>query len=153
MALFNETLLRELNLSNSSKMSGLSPAEGIIVFLFAAMMADDVISEAEKETVWSAVSRMQLFRSYARDVVGKIFIKIGQDFDRYGFKEVIFAAKEAIPYELRDTVFAVATDLILSDGILSQEEATVLTMMHHLLEVPEENAQQIIQVIAIKNKG
>jgi hypothetical protein len=66
---------------------------------------------------------------------------------------VIFAAKEAIPYELRDTVFAIATDLVLSDGILSQEEATVLTMMHHLLEVSEETAQQIIQVIAVKNKG
>jgi uncharacterized tellurite resistance protein B-like protein len=60
MALFNETLLRELNLGNSSQMSGLSPAEGIIVFLFAAMMADDVISEPEKEVVWNAVSRQFL---------------------------------------------------------------------------------------------
>jgi len=153
MPLFNESLLRELNYGNTQQLSGLSPAEGVIVFLLAAVMADDVISNDEKEMIWGTVARMKMFRSYSQDVVGKIFAKVGQDFNQYVFKAVIFAAKEAIPYELRNTVFAIATDLVLSDGILSEEEATVLTMMHHVLEVPESTAQQVIQVIAMKNKG
>ena len=153
MALFNETLLQDLNLGRSSELSGLSPAEGVVAFLLAAVMADDVISNEETELVGSAVKHMKLFQSYAADVVRRIFIKVGQDYDQYGFKSVIYAAKEAIPFELKETVFAISTDLVLADGILSEEEITILTMMHRVLEIPESTAQLIIKVMAIKNRG
>jgi tellurite resistance protein len=62
-------------------------------------------------------------------------------------------AKESLPKELRETAFAVATDLALADGELGGKEKEILTKIQQIMEIPEDKAVTIIEVILIKNKG
>jgi hypothetical protein len=54
---------------------------------------------------------------------------------------------------LREAAFAVATDLVLAEGIVAEEERTFLNDLYQALGVSNEIAIQVIQVILIKNRG
>lgn len=153
MGLFNQGLLDGLNLRSTSSLTGLSPAEGVAVFILASIASDGHVADEEADMAWSALSRMKLFRGYSRDVVIRMLSKVSQDFKRYGFEDVIFAAKAAVPHDLHITVFAISTDLVMADGVVEDEEAELLDTLHRLLDVPQELARQIIQSMAIKNQG
>lgn len=153
MGLFSQDLLDGLNLRDTSSLSGMSPAEGVTVFVLASIASDGHISDEEAEMANAALSRMKMFRSYSDDVTKRMISKVFENFKRYDFKTVIAAAKEAVPHELHATVFAISTDLVLADGILEDEEAALLDALYRLLDIPQDVARQIIQAMAIKNKG
>lgn len=153
MSLFDKGLLDGLNVRTTSSIGSLSPAEGVAVFILSAVAADGHISEEEALMSWGAMSRMKLFRSYSKDVAFRLLDKVVQDFKRYKFEDVILAAKESIPYELRPTIFAIVSDIVLADGVLDESEEAILEMLHKLLEIPKDIAKQIIQSMAIKNRG
>jgi tellurite resistance protein len=54
---------------------------------------------------------------------------------------------------MRETAFAVATDLALADGEIASREKDVLTKIQQSLGIPEDKAVNIIEVMLIKNKG
>jgi tellurite resistance protein len=58
-----------------------------------------------------------------------------------------------LPDELKETVFAVTTDIALADGEVSQEEEQLLNDLYSALGLSEEIALKIIDVMLIKNKG
>jgi Tellurite resistance protein TerB. len=63
------------------------------------------------------------------------------------------AALETLPDELKETVFAVTTDIALADGEVSEEEEELLNDLYGALGISEEVALNIIDVMLIKNKG
>jgi hypothetical protein len=54
---------------------------------------------------------------------------------------------------MRESVFAVATDLILVDGVVSLEEKEFLNDLYQALNLDSEVATQIVEVMLIKNRG
>ena len=50
-------------------------------------------------------------------------------------------------------MFAVSTDLVLVDGNLAEEEEQLLNELYNALEISETVANNIIDVMMIKNKG
>ncbi len=58
-----------------------------------------------------------------------------------------------LPEYLYETVFAIATDITLSDGALFNEELQMLFQLSNLLSIPEATVDEIIKVMKIKNKG
>lgn len=72
---------------------------------------------------------------------------------RQGVDVLMQAAIQALPHDLYDTVFAVATDLILADGEVTKEEENLLSSLCEALEISDDVAQEIIRVMLIKNKG
>jgi hypothetical protein len=68
-------------------------------------------------------------------------------------KPLFDAAVKALPKDLKETVFAVTTDLVLADGDLAEEEEELLNELYTALKISEEMAGKIIDVISIKNKG
>lgn len=65
------------------------------------------------------LSRIKLFRSYSNDEIDRMFDKLLDSLRRYGINALSNSAKESLPYDLREAAFAVATDLILADGLLT----------------------------------
>jgi tellurite resistance protein len=63
------------------------------------------------------------------------------------------AAITALPHDLTETAFAIATDIVLADGEVTEEEQKLLNDLFQLLEIPEETAIKIIDVMLIKNQG
>jgi hypothetical protein len=72
-------------------------------------------------------------------------------FDAHGFGPVVEAAAKALPDELRAPVFTIAVDLVLADGQASGEERKFIDGLQSLLNVPDEAALKIVDVILIKN--
>ena len=50
------------------------------------------------------------------------------------------------------TAFACAVDIALADGVLEEEEKDVINQLATALQVPEDIAVPIIEVMLIKNK-
>jgi len=65
---------------------------------------------------------MKLFRSYSNDEMNRMFDKLLGSLRRYAINGLSHSAKESSPYDLEEAAFAVATDLVLANGLLTQQE-------------------------------
>ncbi|MGB5973838.1 MAG: tellurite resistance TerB family protein, partial [Nodosilinea sp.] len=66
---------------------------------------------------------------------------------------LVYQSKTVLPQDLRETAFAIATDLVLSDRTLTPQEQSFLEDLCVILDIPNPTAQQIVQVMTIKNRG
>ena len=71
----------------------------------------------------------------------------------YSPAEVFAAAKNALTAQLRETAFAIATDLVLVDGVFTTEEKEFLVELSEALDISDEMGNKIIEVMTIKNCG
>ncbi|WP_377480752.1 MAG: tellurite resistance TerB family protein [Microcoleus anatoxicus] len=131
----------------------LGPAEAFAAIALIAVAADGYINDNESQVLSMTLSRMQLFRSYPNDVMKKMLDRLLMLLQRQGVKVLFNAALATLPDELKETVFAVTTDIALADGEVSEEEEQLLNDLYIALEISEEIALKIIDVMLIKNKG
>lgn len=133
--------------------SNFSPAEAFAAIMLVAVASDGYLSDEEAQGLSTSLSRMQLFRSYPGDVTRKMFDRLLSILQRQGIKSLLNMALAVLPHDLYETAFAMATDLVLADGEVTQEEEELLNDLHRALEIPEEEAIKIIDVMVIKNRG
>ncbi|BAY26606.1 hypothetical protein NIES2100_64220 [Calothrix sp. NIES-2100] len=131
----------------------LSPAEAFAAITLAATAIDGYLSENEARCISSVLSRLKLFRNYTNELMNRLFEKILSILRRDGMNVLFDAAKESLTEELREAAFAVATDLLLSEGIVKEEEKNFLNDLYQALGISRDVAIQIVQVILIKNRG
>lgn len=131
----------------------LGPAEAFAAIALIAVAADGYINDSESQVLSMTLSRMQLFRSYPNDVMKKMLDRLLMLLQRQGVQVLFNAALTMLPDELKETVFAVTTDIALADGEISQEEEQLLNDLYSALGLSEEMALKIIDVMLIKNKG
>lgn len=130
-----------------------SPAEAFAAITLATVAADGYLSDDEIEVMIASLNRMELFRSYSRDVMGRLFDKLCGITKRHGSDTLLKNAIASLPHHLHDTAFAVATDLVLADGEVTEEEEDLLQYLYSYLDIPEDKAKMIIDSMIIKNKG
>jgi tellurite resistance protein len=94
-----------------------------------------------------------MYRSYPNDVMQRMFDKLLGILRREGMNSLFDSAKDSLPYELRESAFAVATDLILADGVVADEEQEFLNDLYQALSLDAEVATRIVEVMMIKNRG
>ncbi|MDJ0702729.1 MAG: tellurite resistance TerB family protein [Leptolyngbyaceae cyanobacterium MO_188.B28] len=131
----------------------LSPAESIAAICLVAIASDGYLSDQEGKEMTMLLSRMQLFRSYSNDVMQRLMDKLMSLLKQQGPNSLITLAKTSLPHELRQTAFALATDLVLVDGAVTSQEQAFLDDLYRILEIPGDTALQIVQVMTIKNRG
>jgi tellurite resistance protein len=100
-----------------------------------------------------ALSSMKLYSGHNADRMESMLNKLIGIIKKQGLDTLIAASKESLPPELRETAFAVATDLALADGEIAVKEKDLLTKLQQGLDLPEDRAINIIEVMLIKNKG
>jgi len=83
----------------------------------------------------------------------RMFDKLLSVLKLQGPSTLIDLAKAQLPQDLRETAFAIATDLVLSDGTVTSQEQAFLDDLYRILEIPGDTALQIVQVMTIKNRG
>ncbi len=131
----------------------LTPAEAFAAIALTAVAADGYITESETQIISNTVSRMQLFSQYSNDekrsMIDRLFCQIKEQ----GYDRLMESAIAQLPADLKETVFAIATDITLADGELSDEEENLLNALYSSLDIKEETANKIIEVMFIKNKG
>ena len=131
----------------------LGPAEAFAAIALIAVAADGYINDSESKAISMTLARMQLFRSYPDDVMRKMLDRLLMILQRQGAEVLFNAALATLPDELKETVFAVTTDIALADGEISKEEEHLLNDLYSALDLSEEIALKIIDVMLIKNKG
>ncbi|MBW4669931.1 MAG: tellurite resistance TerB family protein [Cyanomargarita calcarea GSE-NOS-MK-12-04C] len=139
--------------TQSQVQDALSPAEAFAAITLAATASDGNLSDEEASRILSALSRMKLFRSYPNDVMNRMFDRLLGILKRDGIDNLFNIAKESLSQDLREAAFAVATDLVLADGVVTQEEKEFLNDLYYSLSISSDIATQIVEVMLIKNRG
>jgi tellurite resistance protein len=148
MGLFDAVLGKE-----SQDQAALNPAEAFAVIILAATASEGYLSTEQTNCITSMLSRMKLFKSYSNELMNRLFDKILGILQGEDFNFLFNAAKESLSQDLREAAFAVATDLVLAEGIVNDEEKNFLNDLYQALGVSSEIAIQIVQVMLIKNRG
>ncbi|MBG1241437.1 tellurite resistance TerB family protein [Nostoc sp. NZL] len=148
MGLFDAVLGTE-----SQTQTALNPAEAFAVIILMATASDGSLSVEQANSITSVLSRMKLFKSYPHEMMNSLFEKILGLLQGDGFNTLFNAAKDSLSQDLREAAFAVATDLVLAEGIVAEEEKNFLNDLYQALGISSKIAIQIVQVILIKNRG
>ncbi len=135
----------------TNKSNFLQPAQAFATIIIFAAIADGIVEEAEKDIIVNILSPMRIFKLYQENIKKLLAeclksLMINSD-------SILIDAIDHLPEELHETAFAVATDVIMSDGQVTKEEENTLNLLADKLSVQKEIAHQIVQVMAIKNKG
>ena len=72
---------------------------------------------------------------------------------KQGPAALIESAKETLTPEMKETAFAVAADLVLADGVVEDTEKKFLDDLQKALEIKDDLALKIAEVLVIKNRG
>ncbi|MEL6399442.1 MAG: tellurite resistance TerB family protein [Cyanobacteria bacterium J06607_6] len=149
MGLFDSVFDEE----KADKQIELKPEEAFAAVALVAIAADGYLSDQEGRDMTNMLSRMHIFQSYSHDVMHRMFDKLLSMLKLQGPSTLIDLAKTQLPQDLRETAFAVATDLVLSDGTVTSQEQAFLDDLYRILEIPGDTALQIVKVMTIKNRG
>jgi tellurite resistance protein len=133
--------------------AALNPAEAFAVIVLVATASDGSLSVEQANSITFVLSRMKLFKSYSHEMMNRLFDKILGILQGDGFNALFDAAKDSLSQDLRESAFTVATDFVLAEGIVAEEEKNFLNDLYQALDVSSERAMQIVQVILIKNRG
>ena len=146
--------LSENLLSTQSRVQkAFTPTEAFAAIILAAIASDGCLSRERANHISSALLRMKLFSDCSNDAIAQMFEKLLNVLRQDGFNALFNAAKESLPQPLREAAFAVATDLLLSDSVVSEEERNFLNDLHQALNIDSTTAMKIVETMTIKNQG
>jgi hypothetical protein len=131
----------------------LEPAEAFAAVTLSAIASDGYLADEEMDSLLNTLNRMSLFKSYPGDALRRMLERLFGILRREGLASLLSAGKRSLPHELQEPAFAIATDLLLADGILSDKERHFLNQLQQTLAIPEETALKILDVMTIKNCG
>ena len=145
--------IQQLQVPTDTPPITLSLPEAVASVLVAAISADGTFGVDEANRLNSVLSTSRLFDEAVRlgdvDVVERAVNLLTER----GLTPVLAACAAGIPLELRATVFAVATDLVLSDGRIEGHEKAFVDQLQSALKVDDGTAQKIVEVLLIKNRA
>jgi hypothetical protein len=131
----------------------ITPAEALASVAMVAIAADGYLADREGQDMTMLLSRMALFSSYSSGALHNLFDLLLGRLKQEGPSALVNQAKAALSQDLRETAFAIATDLVLSDRTVTPQEQAFLEDLYRILEIPSGTAQQIVQVMTIKNRA
>jgi tellurite resistance protein len=96
--------------------------------------AQSQLGAAELSLIGDIVEDLPVFRDFDRDRLPELLDDCTELMNGdNGLEETLRAIKTLMPAKLRETAYAIACDLIASDGEASQEELQLLELLRHRL--------------------
>lgn len=133
--------------------SALTIDDAFIALFIAAMHANDHMSAAEAARAQHLIWSMKRFRRKSGETVGRIIERMRQFVSEHGAGTVLASAARAIPARLRLPAFALATDVLLSDGTIEPTERRFLHKLAADFRLDIGEARRIVEVMLIKNQA
>lgn len=119
----------------------------------ACVVACMYIDEETNDVTINRLSNLFLSTSIFRDTdVGAIFKEARIKHIEFGSRALINGSITYIHIDSRDTLFAKCCEIIIADGVVTKEEEKILEYLRQRLDLNEELAKKIIEVMIIKNK-
>ena len=136
--------------NNSGQNTVNSEFEAWVGILYSCISADNQITDSETATLSRVLSSKQKF---VGTDIAPLYRKAFNVRAELGQLKYISACSEWIKGEDKETVFALALEVLLADGTLEKEEKNVIEVLSNQLEIEKEMTSKIIEVIFLKNKG
>jgi tellurite resistance protein len=108
----------------------------LIFTMVLVSAAEGVMTDAELESIGRQVRYLPVFRDFDQDRL----TKVGRDCAELlrhddGLDLVCAMIAEALPQPLRETAYALACDVAAADGILAEEELSLLKLLRQRLNL------------------
>jgi uncharacterized tellurite resistance protein B-like protein len=127
-----------------------TPAEAFLCLILSAVSVDGVFAREEQEEVKALLLRSRALRAMDQNQLARANAVIQKRLAER--KNGLDEACAALPVDMRLPVFAHCVDIILSDGNLAQVEADFLNHITGQLELEEDEAKLMMEVLLIKNR-
>ena len=124
--------------------------EAWIGILYACMSADDKVGDIEIDFLSRTLNLKEKFDGTNIPIY---YEKVSDAQEMVGSLRLVEACSVAIEHEDKPTIFALAVDIVLADGVLEEDEKLMIAFIAETLAIPEKMIQQIIEVILIRNAG
>jgi hypothetical protein len=135
----------------SAQSLALTARQAFAALVLGALNSDGRGTPEETLRINELFKSTRLFRQPSAEPAQTVLERVIDLFDAHGFGPVVAAAAKALPEELRAPVFAISVDLVLADGRASGEERKFIDGLQALLQVPDEAALKIVEVMLMKN--
>lgn len=131
----------------------LSKQEAFAGIALAMAGADGSIAQSEWDGIVNYIRRLRLYDNFSGAAFDKMFDKLFRILKNQGPSALVSQSIQGLPEDLKLTAFACAVDIALADGVVEEEEKAIINQLAEALQVPEQTAISIIEVLIIKNKA
>ena len=108
----------------------------LIYTMIIVSAADSDMPDAELTIIGDIVGHLPVFRDFDRRELPRVLNDCTNLISREdGLEQTLKTIRAALPAKLRETAYAIACDLVASDGEATQEELRVLEMIRHRLNI------------------
>ncbi|SFF12026.1 tellurite resistance TerB family protein [Flavobacterium xueshanense] len=136
--------------NNSNQNPVTSEFEAWVGILYSCLSADNQITDSETATLSRILHSKQKFIGID---IAPLYAKSYNIRTEMGQLNYISACCELIKESDKQTVFALALEVLLADGTLDKEEKNVIEVLSNHLKIEAGMTSKIIEVIFLKNKG
>jgi hypothetical protein len=114
----------------------LDPHGALVYTMVLVSGAETSIGETEQAIMGDIINHLPIFRGFDRGKLAQHLndcaeLLSGDD----GLDKTLDAIKDALPERLRETAYAIACDLVASDGEATQEELQILDLIRHRFQI------------------
>ena len=108
----------------------------LIYTMVIVSAADSELPDAELRIIGDIVRDLPVFRDFDESELPRILNDCTELMSREdGLEATLKAIKAGLPAKLRETAYAIACDLVASDGEASQEELRIIELIRHRLNL------------------
>lgn len=142
--------MKELVSDFPDHQSDWSIPEAFICLILSAAYADGRVTSEEEEEIRAIAHRSRTLKSLDENELAEANRNVLRR--RADRPDWLKEACEALPHEMRLSVFAHCLDVTLADGSLVTAEAEYLEQLVECLDVDPQDAETITRVILLKNR-
>ncbi len=131
----------------------LTPRSAFAATIVGALNADGRGAPEEVRRANEIFASTKLFKGPNSEPVNTVVEQVLHLLATQGADTLAALAAKSLPEELRLPAFAIATDLVLADGDATAEERRFVDDLQARLQISDEDAAKIVDVIMIKNSA
>jgi len=115
----------------------------------AAVSWDGVLSMAGSRALRHSLDYRHPFCDYGDTGMVQLMDRLLRDMRQKGAQHLMVESAEALNPRQRATAYAVAAEIMRSDGPLADDEKNILSNLAITLELPEEDTQKVLLVMDV----
>jgi uncharacterized tellurite resistance protein B-like protein len=127
-----------------------SDYEAWVGILYACIASDGEVGKSEIEALSKMISGKRKFEGI--DII-PLCKNVVEAYDKVGANGLVDACSPLIEHADKPTLFSMAVDIILSDGLLELGERKIIEYLANTLMIDKTQVLKIIEVMLIRNKG
>lgn len=108
----------------------------LIYTMVLVSAADRNMTDAELRKIGEIITGLPIFRDYNRGLLSETTAACADLLDADdGLDQALRLIRRSLPERLRETAYALACDVAAADGTVQEEEARMLELLRHCLDI------------------